>query len=252
MRKNHHFFIFIFLVPLSSAADSEQQSTLFEKQTLPKTPQVVTVSNVDKIIEKAETQSVHSESDNEGVDSTDNLNDEFEKIVPEKIDNLTTDETQQILNEKLVEKEEIIVHSDATSINIASEKIDGEKEKNIESVVPLSEEVKAEEIEKEIKVEQIEDVKTDIEISTNEILPTPQDSTESKQLETLIDEELLPREAILKYIAEASQKPPVPIQTYLWEDVKRSKEQVSGNHVCNSIGDSTPPAPSMYSHSHLN
>jgi hypothetical protein len=31
---------------------------------------------------------------------------------------------------------------------------------------------------------------------------------------------------------DLTEKPPVPIQTYLWEDVKRSKEQVSDDNVC--------------------
>lgn len=41
----------------------------------------------------------------------------------------------------------------------------------------------------------------------------------------IIDDQTLPTENI-------DEKPPVPIPTYLWEDVKRSKEQVSGDNVC--------------------
>lgn len=35
-------------------------------------------------------------------------------------------------------------------------------------------------------------------------------------------------------------KPQVPIPTYLWEDLKRAKEQVSGDHVCTSICSALP------------
>ena len=58
----------------------------------------------------------------------------------------------------------------------------------------------------------------------------------NKHRETIIDEELLPKEILLALQTNIDDhndpsKPPVPIQTYMWEDVKRSKEQVSDN-VC--------------------
>lgn len=49
--------------------------------------------------------------------------------------------------------------------------------------------------------------------------------------ETIIDEDLLPQGALDQYNKDHKDKPPVPLQTYLWEEVKRSKEQVSDN-VC--------------------
>lgn len=61
----------------------------------------------------------------------------------------------------------------------------------------------------------------------------------NRHRETIIDEELLPKEILLALQTNIDDhndhndpsKPPVPIQTYMWEDVKRSKEQVSDN-VC--------------------
>jgi tRNA uridine 5-carbamoylmethylation protein Kti12 len=204
------------------------------------------------IAHNLDTQSVHSESDNEAV----NLNDEFEKIVPSKV----IESIDEIINEA-VEKvtEEIentstaVIVDDATNINIVGEGAADEKiidsdtvekseveEKietsNIETVAIVSphDEEKIDEI-LENKVEQIENLKA------NEILDEATavcENISSTQIdiganETLIDSELLTKEIIEKYIAD-SQKPPVPIQTYLWEDLKRSKEQVSGDHVCKS------------------
>lgn len=61
----------------------------------------------------------------------------------------------------------------------------------------------------------------------------------NRHRETIIDEELLPKEILLALQTNIDDhndhndpsKPPVPIQTYMWEDVKRSKEQVSDN-IC--------------------
>lgn len=59
---------------------------------------------------------------------------------------------------------------------------------------------------------------------------------DAKPSESIIDVKLEPNETPLSAVAEHSDdKPPVPIQTYLWEDVRRAKEQVSGDNVCTSI-----------------
>lgn len=51
---------------------------------------------------------------------------------------------------------------------------------------------------------------------------------------SIIDESLLPTDEASSH-ENSDEKPPVPIQTYLWEDLKRAKEQVSGDNVCTSI-----------------
>jgi hypothetical protein len=78
----------------------------------------------------------------------------------------------------------------------------------------------------EIKVSAIKDSS----LVVKEAEKTP--ISDAKLLETNIDDDnSLPKDALL--LKENSEdKPPVPIPTYLWEDVKKSKEQVSGDNVC--------------------
>lgn len=210
--------------------------------------------------EKDDTQSVHSESDNEAI--TQNLDDEFEKIVPSKIDEIDsielTEEDQEIAeilggNENLENPEIFDVVDDATNnINIADAgaTVESEEiEKKIESDTLETEkiDIKQEE-EKEVKsvdensanldndaVVKSDDEKynaaTSSEINSENIKGTENEGSNSK--ETIIDEELLPRETILNIIAESTaEKPVIPLQTYLWEDVKRAKERVSNDQVC--------------------
>lgn len=219
---------------------------------------------------KAEdTQSVHSESDNEVVkeekDENLNLDDEFEKIVPSKIDDFdgiaVTDEDREIV-EILGGDDDAItninieaVAAAATEeiekkIEIEAEKIDRKEEKEEESAKTSAatgeNEVKSEKLQDPVEAEilnfeeQIAEPQKPVEeISEpqNPVENTEKSQDENSQIneqskETIIDEDLLPREAILKIVAEAADKPSIPLQTYLWEDVKRAKEQVSKDQVC--------------------
>lgn len=214
-----------------------------------KTPQVVPP-------EKEDTQSVHSESDNEAV--VENLDDEFEKIVPSKIDEIDsielTEEDQEIVEilgacENLDTLENFDVVDDATNnINIANAgaTVEGEEiEKKIESDTLEAEKIdikkeeksadeNSENLDKDAVIKfdnESDNVATSSEINLEKITRTEVEGSNSK--ETIIDEELLPRETILKIIAESSaEKPVIPLQTYLWEDVKRAKERVSNDQVC--------------------
>lgn len=229
---------------------------------------------------------VESESDNEIIKEEENLNfdDEFEKIVPSKIDDLDeiaiTQEDKEIV--EILSGGEKLEIDDATSSNkniieateeavkeeeieekiendtLETEKIDSkEEEESAEKLTEAlaSEEeklvedekscVKVEQIEEKFEVEknenlseeklneikeQIESVIKEAEESTDKIIQQKIFKTTN---ETIIDEELLPRETILKIVAESSaEKPAIPLQTYLWEDVKRAKEQVSKDQVC--------------------
>lgn len=293
---------YLFLVPLPSASETEQ--TVLEKQNLVKQiHQVVS----DDIKTATDSQSVHSESDNEIVQGENlNLDDEFEKIVPSKIDDLeeiaVTDEDLEIVEILGGGAKSNIDDAIRTNINItaAATEVVGkeEKEKKIESdtlenikidreeekVAEISAEKSTEELtnekssdlgeenieivnkpdelessENKIKSEEIEFIKNlqdpvepekllevDAEIKSNNHT-VPQDVIDNptfheeiskvneKSKETIIDEDLLPRETILKIVAEFSaehSKPAIPLQTYLWEDVKRAKEQVSNDQVC--------------------
>jgi hypothetical protein len=209
---------------------------------------------------KEDTQSVHSESDNEGVNEEDlnNLDDEFEKIVPSKIDEIDsielTGEDQEIV-EILGESENLqnpvkldVVDDATTNINIADAgaTVESEEiEKKIESDTLEAEKIDIKKEEKTANensadsdsdavvssVDKTDNAITSSEINSEEITGTEVEETKSK--ETIIDEDLLPREAILKFIAESSaEKPVIPLQTYLWEDVKRAKERVSNDQVC--------------------
>lgn len=222
-------------MPLPSSATESEQS-IFEKQALVKAPQVS--ADDTKEVSEEDSKSVHSESDNEGVSSviesvdvvdkvinkSDEIDVDHKKLLETDIDRID-DEITEILREKSVERDEKLnsMSDDATSIN----KISDETVKNIIE-------------EKEQVIERDEaPVK-----AVSEDPDTTKAETEQPK-ETIIDEDLLPKEAIKDFLAAQtldSTKPPVPIQTYLWEDVKRSKEQVSGDNVC------SPVAPFLKTH----
>ncbi|CAH1713006.1 unnamed protein product [Chironomus riparius] len=228
-------------VPLPSASETEQQTAL-EKQTIEK---IVLVSGED-------TQSVHSESDNEGVSTIVESVDVVDKVINKVTDDivkilssndadskklLETDidqigeEVIEILREKSVERDENLKISldDATSKNIEvnTDTIEAEKSETVKEIIEeKSEKIDDEKIIENLheeKVEQTTAVEEEKEESSEKI-EAPKVESEDKQKETLIDEDLLPKEAIASFNAEQN-KPPVPIQTYLWEDIKRSKEQ---------------------------
>jgi len=220
--------------------------------------------------EKFDTQSVHSESDNEGVstiiESVDvvdkvinNVVDDVEKIVSSNDADsrklLETDidkigeEVIQILREKSVERDENskISLDDATSKNTEgnTDTIEAEKSETVKIIEEKSEKIDDEKIIEILHKEKAEqstaekkqDDEKESSENNNTNVSAPEVKSEDKPKETLIDEDLLPKEAISSFNAQLSEqnKPPVPIQTYLWEDIKRSKEQVSDNHVCNPL-----------------
>lgn len=263
-------------VPLPSGSESEQQ-TIFEKQTLAKTPQV-SDDNDNKQSADYDTESIQSESDNEGVSSViESAGVVVDKVInkaADEVDRITSDDNKklletdidkideeiiEILREKSVERDEKLksLLDDATSKNNDdSEKthedtIEGEvvvkseqetvKEDTkiieegllVQKVTEiLQEQAKNSQDEKQEQKVVSEETKISQDKKITEESPNVSDVKEENPKETLIDEDLLPKGAIESFIAQSEQsnKPPVPIQTYLWEDVKRAKEQVSGNN----------------------
>ncbi|XP_070490067.1 titin isoform X2 [Chironomus tepperi] len=243
-------------VPLPSASESEQQ-TVLEKETVEK---ILQVSGEEKF----DTQSVHSESDNEGVSTIIESVDVVDKVINKVGDDvvkiissndadckklLETDidkigeEVIEILREKSVERDENLKISldDATSKNIEGnvDTIEAEKSETEKIIEEKSEKIDDEKIIENLHEEKVEQStaveekesseKTVDEKIVSEEVEAPKVESEDKQKETLIDEDLLPKEAVASFNAEQN-KPPVPIQTYLWEDIKRAKEQVSDDH----------------------
>lgn len=242
-------------MPLPSASESEQQ-TVLEKQTIEK---ILQVSGEEKL----DTQSVHSESDNEGVSTIIESVDVVDKVINKVADDVSSivgdckklletdidkidEKVIEILREKSVERDENLKISldDATSKNIEgnTDTIEAEKSETVKIIEEKSVKIDDEKIIENLHEEKVEQPTTDEEKTVeekivSEEIEAPKVVTEDKQKETLIDEDLLPKEAIASFNAQSSEqnKPPVPIQTYLWEDVKRSKEQVSDDHVCNPL-----------------
>jgi hypothetical protein len=192
-------------VPLPSASESEQQ-TIFERQS--KAQPVSDKEEKEVAAETADAQSVHSESDNEGVDDDDaadsvieqidvkaNLDAAFDKIVPAKVESGLLETDIDAIVEKAVE--------------IVSERLDDAAEKaNIAQEV-----IKQESTEQHEQEQPAEQQKPADDSMTKEIIAQYSGEAEAEA-------------------AAGGDKPPVPIQTYLWEDIKRAKEQVSGSNVC--------------------
>lgn len=201
-----------------------------------------------------------SESDNEDIEdvvaSGDvNLDEEFEKIVPFKFERLSeesSDEVDHEIAEILQEAEPLgkEVQAEVEKSKVELKTITPEIEKNLD-IENSRFEVQAvdEKAEAELKDSQAEESDTELntETPTNELkeCETAKQTSAANEVETpindssanktLIDGELLPKATDESVKENADDRPPVPIQTYLWEDVKRSKEQVSGDNVCTSI-----------------
>lgn len=191
------------------------------------------------VFESEEEASEESESDNEeivviepeAVKKSDdvNLDDEFEKIVPFKFKRLSEESIDD------VDHEIAEILSDAEPLE-KEFKNDREEIDTTEQRLPVIEpesslaDSTAEKSHDEAESKPIE----------GETKPTPID--DAQPTETIIDEEQLPKD----FDKETSEeKPPVPIPTYRWEDVKRSKEQVSGDNVCTSICSAPSQSPSL-------
>jgi hypothetical protein len=227
----------VFLVSLPSATQAEAQ-TVLEKQNLIKSVKVVdekVVVVVDKEPEAEEVEEieVESESDNEEVGEKNvNLDDEFEKVVPFKFRRLSeesTDEVDHEIAEILNEAEPL-----GTEIKSVVDASGADIETEVEELVT---EIKSDVVSlaKELKADAAETLEThfkSITADTQQIDTESADKSEPKAVTEDIkaapigdDAQCLPNES-------EEDKPPVPIQTYLWEDLKRSKEQVSGDNVC--------------------
>jgi hypothetical protein len=231
------FFVFLnfclFLVSLPSASQAEAQ-TILEKQNLIKAVKVVDdkIVVVDKPLEVEEVE-IESESDNEEVDDKNvNLDNEFDKVVPIKFKRLSEEsledddedevdhEIAEILNEAKPLGADIKSEVEASGADITTE-VESLVTEIKSDVVTLARELKAD------AAGTLETHFKSINPVTEQIDTESADKSEPKDIKAApIDEaQSLPNES-------EEDKPPVPIQTYLWEDLKRSKEQVSGDNVC--------------------
>lgn len=215
---------------LPSASGKEPQ-TILEKQNKNIISQLKSdnQSNIEEIVEKkVETSDEELESEEESSEGDNNSDNEvievkqsfkFKKLSEESLDE---DETDREIKEILKEEE------------LTSE--DLQPQEPLEKTVDLTE--KSDELDDKCDDDQSDKQSTIISGSPpkdpflEERISITDDITNPHK-ETIIDEDLLPKGALDKYNTNIDHKdrPPVPLQTYLWEDVKRSKEQVSDN-VC--------------------
>lgn len=267
-------FVILFLVSLPSATHSEPRTTL-EKQNLITISKVASDScdkkpSVDIDDEEEDEEEVESESDNEeigavgaGVVQKDdvNLDGEFEKIVPFKFKKLSEESLDEVDHEieEILHEAEPLGHEIKTDIDPHKAEPSPSPDDTVLNFEPVaSVEVKQEEPEKSVPT--ITAVVEQKDSNAEHTAPLPSDSNESKHIEasindsepkaTLIAAEPVPSE---KRENSVDEKPPVPIQTYLWEDLKRAKEQVSGDQpppdVC-TTSCSTSSNKSLTSHIH--
>lgn len=209
-----------------------------------------------------------------------NLDDEFEKIVPFKFKKLSEEsldevdhEIEEILHEAVPLGQEI--KTDIDPHNAEPSPSPDDTPQNFEPVEVIQEATVVEEKpEKSVPtvsaaVEQKEssgDQKSsggEQKSSSSEQEKTPpSDSNESKHIEASINDSepkasLIAAEAVPSEKRENSvdEKPPVPAPTYLWEDLKRAKEQVSGDqppvpHVCTTSCSISSRKESLTPHAH--
>lgn len=224
---------------LPSGAQTEPQ-TILEKQNA---SLIAQIRGSDSVVEAAKSTNlnklageVSSEEESE-VSESDNeeLNDVIEVKLPKKVDAKS-------------------VQSSIEFHRLSEDESDNEADKEIENILAkeiVPEVAKTEEVEsapaKSPAKEPIDDFELKFEeqklpeTSSTVVLPA---SPSSPTRETIIDEDLLPKGPIdaplskntdidtgESHLAKQEDKPPIPLQTYLWEDVKRSKEQVSDD-VC--------------------
>lgn len=247
---------------LPSTAQTEQ--TIFEKQNPIKVPKGTTDDKSSDEVESGE----ESESDNEDiVDVIEkggdiNINTEFEKLAPFKFKRLSeesSDEVDQEIAEILHEAKPLgnEVQTEVEKSQFSLKAITPEVEPNSEvensrfNVQAVNEDAKPLPVaELNVSDETVDDdTSTPIcelkELATDKPTSLADKISEHEELKssvsdlnankTVIDDEPLPKTPDESVKEGADERPPVPIPTYLWEDVKRSKEQVSGDNVCTSI-----------------
>lgn len=264
-------FVILFLVSLPSATHSEPRTTL-EKQNLITVSKVASGSLDKKSVDtNSDEEETESESDNEEIGAVGagavkkddvNLDDEFEKIVPFKFKKLSEEsldevdhEIEEILHEAEPLGQEIKTdidphnaepspssevtppHFEPVEVKQEASAVEETPEKSVPTVSAVVEQ-------KESSGDQKSSVGEQKSSSSEQKKTPPSDSNESKHIEasinvsepkaTLIAAEPVPSE---KRENSVDEKPPVPAPTYLWEDLKRAKEQVSGDqppvpHVC--------------------
>lgn len=133
-----------------------------------------------------------------------NLDDEFEKIVPYKFKRLSEESVDE------VDKEIVEILTDAAPLEQVLKSHIEPTENSAEAVC-------------EIELASFDNKLSDtVELEIVEANINEASIIEPLPSETIINEAL---------VLNDDQKPPVPIPTYMWEDVKKSKEQVSDN-VC--------------------
>ena len=257
------YFENLFLVSLPSAVQTVAKTQL-EIQNLIKASKANESgdkSSTNKETEATESEE-ESESDNEEIFVTElkpipesddvNLDDEFEKIVPFKFKKLSEEsldevdhEIEEILHEAKplgseVKSETEIVKAEGGSgkvfevVKVEEDELETEQDsKHEEAIEPEKAHEKV--LEPEQASSDPKTLQTEVNENQNFSLTEKKAAeapiNDAKLLETNIDDIQAPTDApLLKENSE--DKPPVPIQTYLWEDVKKSKEQVSGDNVC--------------------
>ena len=257
------YFENLFLVSLPSAVQTEAKTQL-EIQNLIKSSKANESGDKSSISKEtgATESEEESESDNEEIFVTElkpipesddvNLDDEFEKIVPFKFKKLSEEsldevdhEIEEILHEAKplgseVKTETEIVKAEGGSgkvfevVKVEEEDLEAEQDSKPEEAI-IAEKAPEKSLDPEHSSNDHETLQTEVNDNLNSF-PTERKEAESqindvKPLEPNIDDIQAPTDASL--VKENSEdKPPVPIQTYLWEDVKKSKEQVSGDNVC--------------------
>lgn len=262
--KNVYFYI-LFLVSLPSISHKEQL-TIFERQNLIKQSQVESDNaEIHVTSDESEARDDNSDSDNE-VDIVEpikeknlNFDDEFDKIASYKFRKLSEEsadevdhEIAEILSGKLVDTklkvEEIISETKDTDKENIDEKLENilsEQQQTETSVNVDSNPIESIKNDEELHVETTQDqtILQSDELPNETIAEHKADYLETSFVEpelkeTIINgvknnETLINEEQLAAQLISDENKPPVPIQTYLWEDLKKSREQVSGADVCN-------------------
>lgn len=192
--------------------------TILEQQKLinpVKEGEKLSVEKDESVKKEEDEEELNSESDNEEIVIVEpeaaekrndvNLDDEFEKIVPFKFKRLSEESIDEVDNE-IVE-----ILSDAEPLEQVLASLDEITENYLKALGERELAVSKANLKDSVVVEVIK------EAINEDSLIEPHSS------DTIINEAVVQND---------DQKPPVPIPTYLWEDVKKSKEQVSGDNVC--------------------
>lgn len=207
------------------------------------------ILNLKTVITSVTVDTVNVPEKSEQIVTTDNVEEDFEIIEIEELDTIVS-------SESLATVKDVNLENLSPSAEILQENIVNEFIESIEPVTVVNEVIESIQLDTVVSTEVLPTIEEACvgsqtlpavvpkETIIDDIDYTVSEQTQKETLiddvnkhrETIIDEELLPKEILLALQANIDDhndpsKPPVPIQTYMWEDVKRSKEQVSDN-VC--------------------